>query len=77
MTLINELDEVFKKFSKSEMAEYLDVTLDATNKWRVRKNIPYDKLKGIVEFMEMHTDDCVTLCQHIMEEYNLKKQNKK
>ena len=69
ISLTKQLDNIFKNFSKSWLAEYLDLTLDATNKWRVRDTIPYSKIKGIVEFMEMHTDDCVSLCQDLMDYY--------
>ena len=68
-SLSRKLDNIFRDFSKSWLAEYLDLTLDATNKWRVRDTIPYNKIKGIVEFMEMHTDDCVSLCQDLMDYY--------
>ena len=69
ISLTKQLDNIFKNFSKSWLADYLDLTLDATNKWRIRDTIPYSKVKGIVEFMEMHTDDCVSLCQDLMDYY--------
>lgn len=74
--LTNKLDDVFKKFSKSNMADYLDLTLDATNKWRTRWTIPFNKIKGVVEFLEMHNDDCVTMCQELMDYYNSVKQKR-
>lgn len=67
---MQELDGLFRNFSKSWLAEYMDLTLDATTKWRTRQQIPYNKLKRIVEYLEMHNDDCITVCWHIMEEYN-------
>ena len=67
--LNKELDNVFKNFSKSCLADYLDLTFDAIGKWKYREAIPYNKVKRIVEFLEMHNDDCITLCQHLMEYY--------
>jgi hypothetical protein len=51
------------------LAEYLDLTADAVGKWRYRDAIPFNKVKRIVEFLEMHNDDCITLCQNLMESY--------
>lgn len=67
--LNKELDIIFKNFSRTCLAEYLDLTADAVGKWRYRDAIPYNKVKRIVEFLEMHNDDCITLCQHLMEYY--------
>lgn len=67
--LNKELDSIFKNFSRTSLAEYLDLTADAVGKWRYRDAIPFNKVKRIVEFLEMHNDDCITLCQHLMEYY--------
>lgn len=67
--LNKELDSIFKNFSRTSLAEYLDLTADAVGKWRYRDAIPFNKVKRIVEFLEMHNDDCITLCQNLMEYY--------
>lgn len=67
--LNKELDSIFKNFSRTCLAEYLDLTADAVGKWRYRDAIPFNKVKRIVEFLEMHNDDCITLCQNLMEYY--------
>ena len=68
--LNKELDSIFKNFSRTCLAEYLDLTADAVVKWRYRDAIPFNKVKRIVEFLEMHNDDCITLCQNLMGYYN-------
>lgn len=67
--LNKELDRIFRDFSRTCLAEYLDLTADAVGKWRYRDAIPFNKVKRIVEFLEMHNDDCITLCQNLMEYY--------
>jgi hypothetical protein len=67
--LNKELDRIFRDFSRTSLAEYLDLTADAVGKWRYRDAIPFNKVKRIVEFLEMHNDDCITLCQNLMEYY--------
>lgn len=40
------------------------------NVWKKRKVLPYRNVKKIVEYLEMHNDDVITLCWHLMEYYN-------
>ena len=35
------------------------------NVWRKRKVLPYRNVKKIVEYLEMHNDDVITLCWHL------------
>lgn len=77
--LLNEIWDVLKRFNILWMTNYLDCDPSIYNIWKHRNALPYRNVKKIVEYIEMHTDDCVTLCGHLMEYYKQeeKKRNEK
>lgn len=46
------------------------------NIWKRRKALPYRNVKRMVEYMEMHNDDVITLCWHLMDYYNSERQKR-
>ena len=67
--LLQEIGDVVKPFSILWMTNYMWCDPSIYNVWRKRKVLPYRNVKRIVEYLEMHSDDIVTLCQHLMEYY--------
>jgi len=67
--LLKEIGDVVKPFSILWMTNYMWCDPSIYNVWRKRKVLPYRNVKRIVEYLEMHSDDIVTLCQHLMEYY--------
>ena len=68
--LLNEIWDVLKSFNILWMINYMQCDPSIYNVWRKRKVLPYRNVKKIVEYLEMHNDDVITLCWHLMEYYN-------
>lgn len=67
--LLNEIGDVLKSFNILWMTNYMQCDPSIYNVWKGRKVLPYRNVKKIVEYIEMHNDDCITLCQHLMDYY--------
>ena len=67
--LLNDLWEILKGFNILWMTSYIECDPSIYNVWKKRKVLPYKNVKRIVEYMEMHVDDCVTLCWYLMDYY--------
>ena len=67
--LLQEIWKVVKSFNILAMTNYMGCDQSIYNVWKKRKVLPYRNVKRIVEYIEMHNDDCITLCQHLMEYY--------
>ena len=67
--LLNELWDIVKSFNILWMTTYMQCDPSIYNVWKKRKALPYKNVKRIIEYLEMHNDDCVTLCWHLMEYY--------
>lgn len=68
--LLNEIWDVVKSFNILWMTNYMQCDPSLYNMWKRRKTLPYRNIKKIVEYLEMHNDDIVTLCWHLMDYYN-------
>ena len=68
--LLNEIWDVLKSFNILWMTNYMQCDPSIYNVWKKRKVLPYRNVKKIVEYLEMHNDDVITLCWHLMEYYN-------
>lgn len=68
--LLNDLWEILKWFNILWMTNYIECDPSIYNVWKKRKVLPYKNVKRIVEYIEMHADDCVTLCWYLMDYYN-------
>lgn len=79
MELLNEIWDVLKSFNILWMTNYMQCDPSIYNIWKKRKVLPYRNIKRIVEYLEMHNDDVITLCWHLMEYYNseVKKREKR
>ena len=77
--LLKEIGDVIKPFTIIGMTEYLWTDPSIYNIWKSRKVLPYRNVKKIVEYLEMHNDDVITLCWHLMAYYKSeeKKRNEK
>lgn len=76
MELLNELWDIVKSFNILWMTDYMWCDPSIYNVWRKRKVLPYRNVKKIVEYLEMHNDDVITLCWHLMEYYNAEKKKR-
>ena len=70
MELLNEIADVLKSFNILWMTNYMQCDPSIYNVWKRRKVLPYRNVKKMVEYLEMHNDDVITLCWHLMEYYN-------
>ena len=79
MELLNEIWDVLKSFNILWMTNYMQCDPSIYNIWKKRKVLPYRNIKKIVEYLEMHNDDVITLCWHLMDYYNseVKKREKR
>ncbi len=67
--LLNEIWDVLKSFNILWMTNYMQADPSIYNVRKKRKALPYRNIKKIIEYIEIHTDDCVTLCWHLMDYY--------
>lgn len=74
--LLNEIWDVIKSFNILWMIRYMQCDPSIYNIWKMRKALPYKNVKKIVEYIEMHNDDCITLCWHLMDYYNTEKKKR-
>lgn len=65
--LLKEIWTVMKSFNILWMTTYMDLDASIYNIWKKRKTLPYRNVKWIIEYLEMHNDDCVTLCWHLLD----------
>ena len=70
LELLDELWDVIKSFNILGMINYMQCDPSIYNIWRKREALPYRNVKKIVEYLEMHNDDVITLCWHLMDYYN-------
>lgn len=74
--LLKEIGDVIKPFSILWMTDYMWCDPSIYNVWKKRKVLPYRNIKRMVEYLEMHNDDIITLCWHLMEYYNAEKKKR-
>ena len=67
--LLNDIGELLKSFNILWMTNYMELDPSIYNIWKKRKSLPYRNVKRIVEYLEMHADDCVSLCWDLMDYY--------
>lgn len=67
--LLIKIWSVLKSFNILWMTTYMECDPSIYNIWMKRKALPYRNVKKIVEYLEAHNDDCVTLCWELMEYY--------
>ena len=67
--MLKDIKKTLKSFNLLQMTTYMGVDPSIVNVWTMRGKLPYRNVKWIVEYIEMHTDDCVTLCWKLMEYY--------
>lgn len=67
--LLKEIWDVSKSFNILAMTNYAWLDPSIYNVWKRRGVLPYRNVKKIVEYFEMHNDDVITLCWHLMDYY--------
>lgn len=67
--LLQEIWNVVKSFNILAMTNSMGLDQSIYNQWRRRKVLPYRNIKRMVEYFEMHNDDVITLCWHLMDYY--------
>lgn len=67
--MLSDVKKTLKSFNLLQMTTYMWVDPSIFNTWTRRKALPYRNVKRMVEYIEMHNDDCITLCGKLMEYY--------
>ena len=67
--LLQEIWNVVKSFNILAMTNSMGLDQSIYNQWKRRKVLPYRNVKRMVEYFEMHNDDVITLCWHLMDYY--------
>lgn len=74
--LLKEMWDIVKHFNILAMTTYIGCDQSIYNIWKRRKVLPYRNVKKIVEYLEMHNDDVVTLCWHLMDYYKIEEKKR-
>lgn len=74
--MLVEVAKVLKWFNILGMTNYIGCDPSIYNVWKRRKVLPYRNVKRMVEYLEMHNDDVVCLCQKLMDYYNAEKKKR-
>lgn len=74
--LLQEIWKVVKSFNILAMTNYMGCDQSIYNVWKRRKVLPYRNVKRIVEYLEMHNDDVITLCWHLMDYYKVEEKKR-
>lgn len=74
--MLKEVAKVLKWFNILWMTNYLGCDPSIYNIWKRRKVLPYRNVKRMVEYLEMHNDDVVCLCEKLMDYYNSEKKKR-